>query len=200
VGQHTFKWSYTKDSSVSSGDDCAKVDNIKFPPVNVITFITPASDLVAMVEGHNVNLTWNGSVDATKYVVKRDGETIAEVPETEYTDVIEETGTYKYSVYAMDANGSMSAPVSVIVDLDFTGVAENQNVKINVFPNPANDMMNINVNGSFKYQLVNSLGQVVRNGKATNKAVVNVNDLNQGIYFLTIAAGNQVSVQKVVVE
>ena len=200
VGQHTFKWSYTKDSSVSSGDDCAKVDNIKFPPVNVITFITPASDLVAMVEGHNVNLTWNGSVDATKYVVKRDGETIAEVPETEYTDVIEETGTYKYSVYAMDANGSMSAPVSVIVDLDFTGVAENQNVKINVFPNPANDMMNINVNGSFKYQLVNSLGQVVRNGKATNKAVVNVNDLNQGIYFLTITAGNQVSVQKVVVE
>ena len=200
VGQHTFKWSYTKDSSVSSGDDCAKVDNIKFPPVSVITFITPASDLVAMVEGHNVNLTWNGSVDATKYVVKRDGETIAEVPETEYTDVIEETGTYKYSVYAMDANGSMSAPVSVIVDLDFTGVAENQNVKINVFPNPANDMMNINVNGSFKYQLVNSLGQVVRNGKATNKAVVNVNDLNQGIYFLTITAGNQVSVQKVVVE
>jgi hypothetical protein len=94
----------------------------------------------------------------------------------------------------------MSAPVSVIVDLDFTGVAENQNVKINVFPNPANDMMNINVNGSFKYQLVNSLGQVVRNGKATNKAVVNVNDLNQGIYFLTITAGNQVSVQKVVVE
>ena len=200
VGQHTFKWSYTKDSSVSSGDDCAKVDNIKFPPVSVITFITPASDLVAMVEGHNVNLTWNGSVDATKYVIKRDGETIAEVPETEYTDVIEETGTYKYSVYAMDANGSMSAPVSVIVDLDFTGVAENQNVKINVFPNPANDMMNINVNGSFKYQLVNSLGQVVRNGKATNKAVVNVNDLNQGIYFLTITAGNQVSVQKVVVE
>jgi hypothetical protein len=60
--------------------------------------------------------------------------------------------------------------------------------------------MNINVNGSFKYQLVNSLGQVVRNGKATNKAVVNVNDLNQGIYFLTITAGNQVSVQKVVVE
>ena len=200
TGTHTFKWEYTKDGSVSSGDDCAWVDDVKFPPVNVITFITPATNLVAEVEGHNVNLTWDGAEDAVKYVVKRDGETLAEVTETEYSDTVEESGTYKYSVYAVDAAGSMSAPISVIVDLDFAGVAENQNVKVNVFPNPANDMVNINVNGSFKYQLVNSLGQVVRNGKATNKAAINVNDLNQGIYFLTITAGNQVSVQKVVVE
>ncbi len=200
VGQHTFRWEYTKDGSVSSGDDCAWVDDIKFPPVSVFSFITPASNLEATVEGHDVILTWNGTPDAVTYVVKRDGETIANVPETEYTDTVEEGGTYKYSVYAVDANGSMSAPVNVIAELEFTGVAENQNVKVNVFPNPANDMVNINVNGSFKYQLVNSLGQVVRNGEATNKAVVNVNDLNQGIYFLTITAGNQVSVQKVVVE
>lgn len=200
TGTHTFKWQYSKDGSVSSGEDCAKIDDIKFPPVNVITFITPASNLEAMVEGHNVNLTWNGAAEAVNYVVKRDGATIAEVFETEYTDTVEEAGTYTYSVYAVDANGAMSAPISVIVEIEFAGVAENQNVKINVFPNPANDMVNINVNGSFKYQLVNSLGQVVRNGEANNKAVVNVNDLNQGIYFLTITAGNQVSVQKVVVE
>jgi len=200
VGQHTFKWSYTKDSSVNSGDDCAKIDNIKFPPVNVITFIEPAADLVATTEGHNVTLRWTASSEANTYVVKRDGETLGETADVTFEDVIEESGIYKYSVYAKTSEGSMSAPISVLVEMDFTGVAENQNVKINVFPNPANDMMNINVNGSFKYQLVNSLGQVVRNGKATNKAVVNVNDLNQGIYFLTITAGNQVSVQKVVVE
>ena len=183
AGHHTFKWSYTKDSSVNSGDDCAMVDDISFPMTNVYTFIEPASDLVATVEGHDVTLNWTASSEAVSY-----------------TDRVEESGVYKYSVCAVDANGSMSAPVNVIVELDFTGVAENQNVKVNVFPNPANDMMNINVNGAFKYQLVNSLGQVVRSGKATNKAVVNVNDLNQGIYFLTITAGNQVSVQKVVVE
>ena len=200
AGHHTFKWSYTKDSSVNSGDDCAMVDDISFPMTNVYTFIEPASDLVATVEGHDVTLNWTASSEAVSYTVKRDGETLGTVAETTYTDRVEESGVYKYSVCAVDANGSMSAPVNVIVELDFTGVAENQNVKVNVFPNPANDMMNINVNGAFKYQLVNSLGQVVRSGKATNKAVVNVNDLNQGIYFLTITAGNQVSVQKVVVE
>jgi hypothetical protein len=200
VGQHTFKWSYTKDSSVNSGSDCGMVDEISFPMTNVYTFIEPAYDLVATVEGHDVTLNWGASSEAVSYAVKRDGETIGTVAETTYTDRIEESGVYKYSVCAVDATGSMSAPVNVIVELDFTGVAENQNVKVNVFPNPANDMVNINVKGEFKYQLVNSLGQVVRNGKANNKATVSVSELNQGIYFLTITVGNQVSVQKVVVE
>ena len=199
-GQHTFKWSYTKDGSVNSGDDCGMVDEISFPMTNVYTFIEPAYDLVATVEGHDVTLNWGASSEAVSYAVKRDGETLGTVAETTYTDRVEESGVYKYSVCAVDATGSMSAPVNVVVELDFTGVAENQNVKVNVFPNPANDMMNINVNGAFKYQLVNSLGQVVRSGKANNKATVSVSELNQGIYFLTITAGNQVSVQKVIVE
>ena len=199
-GQHTFKWEYHKDSSVNSGDDCAKIDDIKFPPTNVITFIAPATNLEAAVEGHNVTLTWEASVDANSYVVKRNGETLIETTELTFEDVVEESGTYKYSVYAKTESGSMSAPASVIVDLDFTGVAENQNVNISVYPNPANDVLTINVNGGFKYQLINSLGQVVRTGNANTKAYVKVSDLNKGIYFLSITSGNQVNVQKVVVE
>ncbi len=33
AGGHTFKWAYTKDQSVSNGDDCAWVDFIIFPPM-----------------------------------------------------------------------------------------------------------------------------------------------------------------------
>ncbi len=33
VGNHTFKWEYTKDTSVSSGSDCGWVDYIVFPPM-----------------------------------------------------------------------------------------------------------------------------------------------------------------------
>ena len=33
VGNHTFKWAYEKDSSYSSGDDCAWIDYIIFPPL-----------------------------------------------------------------------------------------------------------------------------------------------------------------------
>ena len=36
-GQHELKWTYKKDSYMSSGSDCAWIDNIVFPPTDVIT-------------------------------------------------------------------------------------------------------------------------------------------------------------------
>jgi len=36
-GNHTFKWEYVKDFMVSSGDDCAWIDYIVFPPALVTT-------------------------------------------------------------------------------------------------------------------------------------------------------------------
>ena len=36
-GTHRLEWSYTKDGSVSSGSDCAWIDNIVFPAAHIIT-------------------------------------------------------------------------------------------------------------------------------------------------------------------
>ena len=38
-GTHELRWEYTKDSSVSSGDDCAWIDNVVFPPTTIITSV-----------------------------------------------------------------------------------------------------------------------------------------------------------------
>ena len=200
VGQHTFKWEYSKDVSVSSGDDCAWVDDIVFPPTNVITFITPASDLEATVDGHDVALTWNASTDAVSYVVKRNGETVATVTETQATDVVEESGTYKYSVYAVNANGSMSAPTSTIVTVEFTGVEEAQNVNVNIYPNPTTGVLNVVTNANnYEYQIINSVGQIVMSGNANGKTTVNVSELS-GVYFLRIIADGDVIVRKITVK
>jgi len=44
-GQHTFKWTYYKDGSYTSGSDCGWIDNIIFPmigaPVSIVTSILP---------------------------------------------------------------------------------------------------------------------------------------------------------------
>ena len=34
-GEHTFRWVYEKDAAGSSGDDCAWIDNIIFPPGSI---------------------------------------------------------------------------------------------------------------------------------------------------------------------
>ena len=201
VGHHTFKWSYTKDSSVNSGEDCAWVDDIVFPPSNVFIFLAPASELEANLDGANVTLRWTASEDADHYVVKRDGEEITTTTELTCEDVLPKDGTYTYAVYAANEGGQLSVPVTTTVTAVFDEVIENVNANLNVYPNPANDVLNIVIEANnFKYQLVNSLGQVVREGNASNKAVIKTGDLNKGIYFLQVSTGAKVMVEKVVVE
>jgi len=198
VGQHTFKWSYTKDYSMNSGEDAAYIDDIIFPPTNVITFIAPATNLEVNVDGHNVSLTWDASEEAVSYLVKRNNETIGTTTETSLEDVVEESGTYMYSVYAVNSTGSMSTPVSEIVVLDFTGVVESE-ANFYVYPNPAENVLNVVSNGQFEYQLINSLGQVVISGNSNGNAQLNVNGIN-GMYILKVIANGSTTVRKVVVK
>ena len=47
-GSHELRWEYSKDSSMSSGSDCAWIDNVVFPPSIIIT------DVYEVVEKNNV--------------------------------------------------------------------------------------------------------------------------------------------------
>ena len=200
VGTHTFKWSYTKDGSVNTGDDTAWIDDIIFPPTSVITFIAPATDLVAEAQDANVVLTWTASEDADSYIVKRDGEVVGTTAETNFTDEVASDGTYSYSVYAAKENGSISTPVSTLVTVVFDAASDNQEAHISVYPNPANSVLNIVSADSFEYRLFNSTGQEVANGVAQGVKQINVSNLSKGVYFLHLTTGAKAITQKVVVE
>jgi len=69
-GSRTFKWSYTKDGSVSTGDDAGWVDYIEFPtlgePAYPIVTVTPASieETVAPGEIQHADITLGNVGDA----------------------------------------------------------------------------------------------------------------------------------------
>lgn len=68
-------------------------------------------DLVATVSGADVTLSWSASTDdvaVTEYGVYRDGDLIATVDSTSYTDSGLAVGTYQYRVDAADAAGNRS--------------------------------------------------------------------------------------------
>lgn len=199
AGTHTFKWSYSKDSSVNSGDDCAYIDNIIFPPTSVISFIEPVTDLVATVEGSKVTLAWNAPRNADSYIVKRDGVVVGTITETAFEEDLA-NGTYRYSVFASNDNGQISIPLSVTVVVDFIGLGENPNMTVSVYPNPANSDLYVVANANnFEYQVINTTGQVVLSGNANGRARVNVSNLN-GMYFIKIIADGNVTVRKVTVK
>lgn len=56
-GTHELRWEYTKDVTMSSGEDCAWIDNVVFPPATIIT------DVKEVVEKQNVMVYPNPAND-----------------------------------------------------------------------------------------------------------------------------------------
>ena len=200
AGTHTFKWSYQKDYSVSGGSDCAWIDDIQFPPTSVTLALDPVTDFEIFVDENNVSLSWTGSEGASAYIIRRNGEEIANQTGTTYEDVVED-GIYTYSIVATDGNGLYSTPEFLTVNVGIVGIEETNVNEFDIYPNPVNNTLNINGgNTEYNYMMYNGMGQMVANGKAQGTEQINVNDMAKGIYFLRITTGTQVRVEKIVVE
>ncbi|MDP1801483.1 MAG: T9SS type A sorting domain-containing protein [Bacteroidota bacterium] len=87
----------------------------------------------------------------------------------------------------------------------FVGVKENttNNSSIKIYPNPTNDILNIDVdiiNGnSSKLQILNSLGQIVREEKIKDpKSQINISQLPSGVYTLKVFIENEYKTFKII--
>lgn len=71
-----------------------------------------------------------------------------------------------------------------------TGINETSAIDVQIFPNPVEDILNININtdGDFEAQIINLTGQVIRVSKETS---INVSDLPKGVYFLNVKYNGQ---------
>ena len=79
--------------------------------------------------------------------------------------------------------------------LSFENKSESQ--KITVYPNPFHSQLTIKAKGNFSYQLINQLGQIVENGKGENIASVD-NNLEKGVYFLTVETAFEKKTHKII--
>jgi hypothetical protein len=141
AGNHTLKWSYTKDVSMSSGSDCAWVDYISIPKSvqNAIPYITPNSiafeteeltgeEMISIYNIGNANLSYNATVEDeqnntwlsllnhTGTVTPNHKEDIILI----YNFLGFPNGTYQTSVLIDVGDNVISIPVSII----FTGEEE----------------------------------------------------------------------------
>jgi hypothetical protein len=66
-----------------------------------------------------------------------------------------------------------------------------------VYPNPAQDILNVKGSRIADITITNLDGRIVRSAK--NVSSVNVSDLSNGMYIVTIKVGNNVSTQKVLI-
>jgi hypothetical protein len=119
-------------------------------------------------------------------------ETVAQPSYASMIHLINDGGSY--------SNGNAYA---IRMNMGVLGLDEEAKVEISVFPNPANEVINISLNKevSATLTLLDVSGKVVRtqalNGISTS---INTASLNSGVYFVTINDGTSVSTQKVVIK
>jgi len=94
---------------------------------------------------------------------------------------------YRLKIVDMDGNSTYSA----IRSIDF---GTNEQVTMNIYPNPVTDKLHItvaNATGEISIQLINAMGQTVRNLRSNsgNTVDIPVNDLTKGIYVVAVGNG-----------
>ncbi len=115
-GTRVLKWEYVKDGSVSSGSDCAWVDDIIFPASTTPSSFYPPRNLTAAPGNGYVTLNWQAPLTGTPtgYRIYRDGNLLTTVTGLTYTDnaVVNET-TYSYYLVAV-YSGGVSDPTDTV--------------------------------------------------------------------------------------
>lgn len=79
------------------------------------------------------------------------------------------------------------------VNCNYTGttsvVDESKTKSINIFPNPANYLINVELKNydkeTFNYNIINTQGLIIKSGFIENEKI-NISDLNPGLYFLQV--------------
>ena len=124
-----------------------------------------------------------------------------ENPTHTYEYDVEEPASYAVSLTVTDAEGSCSVTTSTVVNVDYiVSVGENE-LQFDVYPNPFNSEFTIESNQSVeKVVIYDAVGKIVKtiDQKSTGKTVVNMSDMNAGIYVIQAHSGGTVKTARLI--
>lgn len=156
---------------------------------NAVAFSWEASSMGDAPTAYDVYL---GDSPSTLNLLGTLGDTSVNITGMEYATV------YYWQVVAKNVGGEAvgSAVWSFTTEADPTlSVEQFDDLKsFSIYPNPTSDVLNINTNETVNSLVIyNQLGKqvITLQGKQVLNNTVNVSNLNQGIYFITIVANNK---------
>lgn len=115
-------------------------------------------------------------------------------------------GEYNYEVSATDystVSGTATitdADVTENIVLDYVGVNSASIIDFNVYPNPAKDVISVEIPGKFEVTVLNSVGQLVLSTIIDGNGTLKLNNLSSGVYFVKISNESQIGVKQIIVE
>ena len=168
---------------------CSTDSTITIEVVESITITATSTDEMMGGDG-TIDLTVSGGLPT--YYFDWDNDGTGDFDDSEdLTDLT--AGTY--TVFVEDSAGC-AATFEVVVNSQVKLDEEILNVQ--VYPNPTQDLVTVEVNGSFTYQLTTINGEIVINGKDANKTTIDLKNLSTGVYLLKLSNEMQNTEIKVV--
>lgn len=136
----------------------------------------------------------NAQTDFTVTLMPR--VTITESELTEYNyDLSAYAGQTVYVAFVHEGNDMFGLMLDEVTVTGNVGIQEND-ANVNIYPNPATTVLNVEANGYNTVEIVNLLGQVVYSANATSNMQINVSSLNSGAYFVRMIGANGTTTQK----
>ncbi len=101
-----------------------------------------------------------------------------------------------YTVTVVDSNGCRVSE-TVIVNSQLS-IDQNEFTELNIYPNPTNGEIFINLNSAYTYALSTISGKVIQSGNSVNGNNLNLSDHENGIYLLTLKSEGSTITKKIV--
>lgn len=117
------------------------------------------------------------------------------------------TGTINVSYSDMNTDSIWNTQKVPVTISGFLSVKDNKvESQVSIYPNPASDILYVTFKNyeskNLQYSIINQLGQVVKQEKLNNitgNFSTNINNLNNGIYFVKIEFANNSIYEKIVI-
>jgi len=122
-------------------------------------------------------------------------------PDFNPADGVSGTGHYRY--YITNASGTTYLDsVDVIVDYVADVKPVKDPVTVTLVPNPADDYINISVNGSesFQFKIVDAMGSTLMRDQVSSTKKINTSEFKSGVYFISFEGqGTKPFTRKVII-
>jgi hypothetical protein len=187
----TTNTSYTVIGTSTNGCTGTATSNIV---VNTIPTVAVVSSASLICVGQTANLTASG---ATSYVWNTSATTAS--------IAVSPSVTTTYTVTGTGANGctkAISITQNVSACTSISNDASSLDVEINIYPNPSNGILNIELGTVENTSLIitNALGQIVLNEKVNKELFsLNLSNFSNGVYFIQVLNNNKtIKAQKII--
>lgn len=179
------------------------VDATAIDKNTVMVTVSPAANVVEYHVGIYTKEAYNLTTESELLEeLKADGKPYTEALEFTYDDLTPET-EYVALVAYKESTNVWSLKKTSVTTLSGEGFKEMQNVNFNVYPNPASSTIFVEAssNESAKVSIIDLTGRCVKEVEISGTvSTINIEDIESGVYFISVKQNDNNFVEKLVVK